>query len=233
MARKKQETEKRHVLPLPEKASPDYFRAAVRNCIIAYEKLNSDSMALDYCKITDKRLRILILDDEEYKAETRSIYARQRLEEIEEVEHLAWLAGAEDDYTEEETDGEGEFVHPSEREKVSAKKITTADKDMLNMRFKAAQLKRDMLKDMANIAGDTERDAVNFMFIPIAREEFEKLLTVEISEGSNDADIEALLGTKEDVPVGTVALDTADRIDELSDNELFAVLPGGDIREKE
>jgi hypothetical protein len=232
VARKKQGTEKKHILPLPEKDSPDYFRTAVRNCITAYEELNNDTMALNFCKITDKRLRALVLDDAEYKAETRSIYARQRLAEIEEIEYLAELASAADMDDDADTDT-GEFVHPSERGiKRRRSKAVIADKDMLNIRFKAAQLKREMLKDMANVAGDTERDAVNFIFVPITRDDFERLLTVEISEGSNDADIDALIGVREDVPVGTKGLDTADAEDGTFDDDMVEVLPGGEIREK-
>jgi hypothetical protein len=221
-------TKKRHVLPLPDSGSPDYFRSVVRNCITAYERLNSDSMALDYCKVADKRLRAMVLDDAEYKSETKSIYARQRIEEIEKIEYLEQLAGGIDDNLAED---DGGFVHPSDRGKSSTKKVTTADKDMLNMRFKAAQIKRDILKDMANTAADSERDAVNFIFIPVAREEFEKLLTVEISEGSNDADLDELIGVKEDVPAGSAGMDTASGTAELDGSGLFEVLPGGEIRE--
>jgi hypothetical protein len=228
MPKKKQETEKKHLLPIPDKGSPDYFRVVVKNCITAYEKLPNNSMALDYCKIADKRLRAMILDDEEYKTETRNIYARQRLQEIEEIEYLASLSSNEE---EDDDEGEAEFVHPSERGNKPAKKTKTADKDMINMRFKAVQMKRDMFADLANAVGDVEQNAINFMEIPITVQEFDRLLTVEMSEGTDEADIDSLIGTKEDIPGGTATLDGD--IDSADSDSLFEVLPGGEIREKD
>ena len=235
MPRKKktEETEKTINAPLSDKDSPDYFAALVQNCIGAYEKLNNDSLALDYCKVSDKRLRVMILDDEEYKRETKSIYARQRLEEVQELEYLANLAANEDA----DEDDEGEYIHPSERGKKRTKKSITIDKDRLNMRFKAAQIKREIMKEMAEAAGDTESHAVNFLFVPITREEFEKLATAEINYGTDNADFDELVGKKEEIPAGTSGkLHTGStartKIVVENDDDFFDVLPNGEIVER-
>jgi len=209
--------------PLPERNDPGYFRALVGNCVRAYEKLSNDGLALDYCKVADKKLRAMILNDEEYKAETRNIYARQRLEEMEEVEYLASLAANDGMDGDEEDD---DHYAPRDGEKKS-KKITGADKDMINMRFKAAQMKRELRAERSKMEGDNERDTINFMFIPVTREEFEKLATVEIHQGSDEADFGALIGTKEDVPTGSLQQN-----EKTQDGGYFDVLPNGEIVER-
>lgn len=218
-------------IPLPDKDSPDYFKALVQSCINAYAKLNNDSLALDFCKISDKRLRVMILDDEEYKRETKSIYARQRLAEVEELEHLASLA-AEDD----EGGEGGKYLHPSERGKKGAQKNAAADRDKLNMRFKAAQMKREIMKEMAAVAGSLEQDSVNLMYVPAARDELERLLTVEISAGVEDVDLDKLIGAKEDMPAGTSGKlrtgGTAKTPVQEEDDDFFEVLPNGEIVER-
>jgi hypothetical protein len=220
--------------PLPEKNDPDYFRSLVKDCVAAYEKLNNDSLAMDFCKVVDRRLRALILDDEEYRRETKSIYARQRLEEVQELDYLAGLAANEE--VEDENEDDEEWVHPSERGK-KGKKVAPVDRDMLNIRFKALQLKRDAMRDMANVAGDAERDTVNHVFMSVGRGEFEKLVTIEISNGSGDADFEELVGKKEDMPVGTsgklVAGNTAKtKPKEDNADDFFDILEDGTIVEK-
>jgi len=231
MPRKKKAEEKSAPAPLPEEGSPDYFRALVKNCVAAYEKLNNDSLAIDFCKVTDKRLRALILDDEEYKRETKSIYARQRLAEVEELDYLASLAANE----EAEDDEDEGWTHPSERGKKGSKKKTAAvDRDMLNIRFKALQLKREAMKDMASVAGDAERDTINHVFLPVSKDEVEKLLVVEIDRGSGDVDFEDLVGKKEDMPAGSGGkLHTGSTgKTKTEDVDFFDVLEDGTIMEK-
>ena len=221
---------------LPGKDSPDYFNTLVQSCIAAYEKLNNDSLALDYCKVVDRRLRVLILDDPVYRQETKSIYAQQRLQEIEEIEYLSSLASSSDVEDGDDTNKKDEYVHPSERgKKKKTEKSTAVDRDMLNMRFKAAQMTRELRKDMANAAGDTESHAVNFLFVPILREEFEKLATVEIDQGSGDADFAELLGTKEVMPEGSSGRLRAEstKRTQVEADDFFDVLPDGTVVEKD
>lgn len=233
MPRKKSAPEEL-VPSLPAKDSPDYFNALVQNCIAAYEKLNNDSLALDYCKVVDKRLRVLVLDDATYKQETKSIYARQRLQEIEEIEYLSSLASS-GDAEGEDADTKDGYVHPSERgKKKKVEKSTAVDRDMLNMRFKAAQMTRELRKDMAAVAGDVESHAVNFLFVPVSREEFERLATVEIDQGSDEADFAELLGRKELMPEGSSGRLRAEgtKHTEVEDDDFFDVMQDGTIVEK-
>jgi hypothetical protein len=212
--------------PLFDKGDPGFFRSLVKECIAAYEKLPNDGLALDYCKVSDRKLRALILADEEYKAETRNIYARQRFQEVEEIEHLEKLASNEasddaDDYYELRDGGK------------KSKKASGADKDMLNMRFKAAQMKRELRAELADMPGSGEQDMVNLMFVLVEREEFEKLVTAEISMGTGDADIDALIGTKEELPDGTAENMTARGKTKVPDEEAeFDVLENGEIVER-
>jgi len=213
--------------PLPEKDSPGYFRALVNNCVRAYEKSSNDGLALDLCKVADKKLRAMILNDEEYKVETKNIYARQRIEEMEEVEYLASVA-ANGGMDEDEEDDDDDHYAPRDGER-KPKKLTGVDKDMINMQFKAAQMKRELRAELSKAEGDNERDAINFMFIPITREEFEELATVEINQGSNDADFDALMGAKEEVPSGSLQMKGSTK---LQDEDYFDVLPDGEIVER-
>ena len=176
----------------------DDFESIVNNCIEAYEKLNNDTLALDFCKISDKRLRTMVLNDENYKKETKAIYARQRLGEIEELEYLSKLAVTEDD------DEDDDFIHPGDKQR--NKGITSIDRDMLNIRFKAAQMRREYRSELASAAGDAERDTVNFLFIPVTREEQEKIISIEIHGGSEDVDLSVLTSKKEEMPTGTSEL---------------------------
>jgi len=196
----------------------------VRNCVKAYEKLSNDGLALDFCKVADKKLRAMILNDEEYKAETKNIYARQRLEEMEEVEYLASLAA--NDGMGEDDDEDDDHYAPRDGEK-RPKKITGADKDMINMRFRAAQMKREIRAELSKAGGDSERDMVCMMTVLVTRGEMENLMLVDINEGSDSADIDELIETKEEVPVGTVGRTKAE-----IDDDCFDVLPNGEIVER-
>jgi len=210
--------------PLPEKNNPGYFRALVRNCIRAYEKLSNDGLALDFCKVADKKLRAMILNDGEYKAETKNIYARQRLEEMEEVEYLASLAANGGMGGDDEDD---DHYAPRDGER-RPKKITGADKDMINMQFKAAQMKRELRAEMYKKEGDSERDMVYMMTVSVTREEMENLVLTDINEGSDNGDIDGLIGTKDEVPVGTIGKIQSD----ADDKDYFEILPNGEIVER-
>ena len=201
MPRKKQETKKTRLPSLPDKNSPDYFRALVRNCIAAYSRFTNDGLSLDYCKVIDQKLRAMVLADDEYKCETKSIYAQQRLEELEEFEELKRLAANE----EEDDDGDDRYndaADPRNRGRAGKRK-RAVDKDTLTMRFKAAQLKREIRAETASASHDVERDALFVMFVYMTREEFDRLNEAEVHPGGSDDDLEDLAGHKEAVPEGT------------------------------
>jgi hypothetical protein len=184
MARKKQETEKLHFLALPGEGSPAYFRVVVRNCITAYSRLLNDKLALDYNKVVGKT-RALVLADMEYQCETRSIYSKRMWEEVDEIERLVEIA---DNMDEGDSQPEIERNDPRNRGKEAKKKKTTiADKDMLNMQFKALQARRELLNLSADNERAAETDAVNLMYVALTDDEFSKLKQVEVFRGMDDA----------------------------------------------
>ena len=94
-----------------------------------------------------------------------------------------------------------EHYEPRDGKKPEKKVIN--DKDMLNMRFKAAQMKRELRSEMIKTEGDVEVNAVNMEYIPITREEYLRLLEAELVEGTDEVDLDELLDRKEAVPEGT------------------------------
>jgi hypothetical protein len=207
---------------LPQQDAPDYFRLLVRNCIETYKELPNDAMCLDYNKVSGK-LRALVLDDEEYKQETRNIYAKQRLEELHEIDNLAKLALSEDMDEEDE----------DPRSKGKKSKIRGADKDMLNMRFKAAQMRRELIASLNENNNASERDAVNLLFVNMAREEIERSIRNEIDDGDADGALDELTGGKEEAPEGSGdKLRTRGQNEPLDDGDFFETLPDGEIIER-
>jgi hypothetical protein len=206
---------------LPQESSPDYFRLLVRNCIETYKKLPNDAMCLDYNRVSGKT-RAMILDDDEYKKETRNIYAQQQLEAISEIDYLARLASS---------DGDDEEDDPRSRGK--KKKVSGADKDMLNMRFKAAQMKRELIAAMNEDNSASERDATHLMFIGMLREDIEKSARAEIYDGDADGALDELTSREEDAPEGTSGkVRNNGRNVPLEDEDFFNTLPNGEIVER-
>jgi hypothetical protein len=167
--------------PLPKitnlpknKNSQDYFRALVNNCIAAYARTYNDKLSLDYNQVMGK-MRSMVLDDEEYQKQTRSLRARRIIEEAEELDALEALAEGIDDYDEDDPDS----YDP--RKKKSKK--TSADKDEINLRFKLAQERRSFLKLDSRSDETDETEALNLFFVPVTREEMAKLETAEINDG--------------------------------------------------
>jgi hypothetical protein len=205
---------------LPEQDSPDYFRLLVRNCIETYKELPNDTKCLDYNRVSGK-LRALVLDDEEYRQETRNIHARQRLEELREIDHLAKLAFNEDD---DDTDFRG---------RGRKKKVSCADKDMLTIRFKAAQMRRELIAALDENNGASEQDALNLMFVGMTREEIEKSAKDEIYEGDADEALGELVNGKEEAPEGTSGkTPLSGKSKPLDDEDFFDVFESGEIVER-
>jgi hypothetical protein len=212
---------------LPRQNSPDYFRTLVRNCIETYKYLPNDAMCLDYNRVSGK-LRALVLDDEEYKQETRNIYARQRLEELNEIDVLAKLT------THERENGADEgAMEEDPRDRKTRKKGNVIDKDSLTMRFKAAQMRRELIASLNDNDNASERDAVNFLFVAMTREEVDKNVRLELHEGSDDDALDELTTPKEEAPEGTSGkIRERGQSGALSDEDFFETLPDGEIVEK-
>jgi hypothetical protein len=208
---------------LPQESSPDYFRILVRNCIETYKKLPNDAMCLDYNKVSGK-LRAMILDDDEYKKETRNIYAQQQLEAISEIDYLASLASssADDD-------------NDDPRSRGKKKKVSGADKDMLNMRFKAAQMKRELIAAMNNDNAGSETDIIHLLWVPITAEELAQYRTTEVNAGGNEDGLAELTNSKEEMPEGTGGkIRTKGQTESLEDEDFFDINPEtGEITERD
>jgi hypothetical protein len=207
---------------LPQENSPDYFRALVRNCIETYKKLPNDAMCLDYNKVSG-RLRAMILDDGEYKKETRNIYAQQQLEAISEIDYLASLASGGED---------GDDGDPRSRGR--KKKVSGADKDMLNMRFKAAQMKRELISQMNNDSVGSEADIVHLLWVPVTAEELARYRTTEVNDGGDEDGLAELTSNKEEMPEGTGGKTRArGQTESLEDGDFFDMDPEtGEITER-
>jgi hypothetical protein len=205
----------------PGQDSPDSFRLLVRSCIETYKELPNDAKCLDYNRVAGK-LRALVLDDEEYKRETRNIYARQCLEELREISSFTKNPlGMEEDEDGRDPRGKGK------------KKISTADKDVLAMRIKAVQMRREIIASMNEDGGAAERDAVNFLYVAMSVEEVVKGARSEIYEGGDDGDLDALTGSKEEAPEGTSGkIRGTGKTGQPDDGEFFETLADGEIVEK-
>jgi hypothetical protein len=204
----------------PRQDEPDEFRILVRSCIETYKELPNDAMCLDYNRVSGK-LRALVLDDEEYKRETRNIYANQLLRELRELDSLSKLSAVEDE------------DNDDPRARWNGKKSRGTDKDALNMRFKAAQMRRELIASLNADNASSERDAVNMLFVGMTREEIEKGISHEIFGGSSDGALDSLAGPKEEAPEGTGGKLRAKGQDgPLEDGDFFDTLPDGEIVER-
>jgi hypothetical protein len=207
---------------LPKQTASGYFRTLVYNCIETYKELPNDAMCLDYNRVSGK-LRALVLDDEEYKRETRNIYAKQQLEELRELDDLTKFSSNE------EPDEDEYDPHDTGKKK----KRSTADKDMVTMRFKAAQMRRELIAALNDNNNASERDAVNLLFVGMLREEIEKSAKDEIYEGGSDDALGDLTNPKEEAPEGTSGKTrNTGKTDALNDKDFFDVLPDGGIVER-
>jgi hypothetical protein len=176
---------------LPGEKHKDYFDVLIENCITAYGKFFNDKLALDLNKVVGK-MRTLVLEDRRYVQETRSLKAKQMLDEISEIEYISSIASGRDTGT-----GGND---PRARD---GKLKTTVDRDMLNMRFKAAQMRRELLSLSAATEEAEEKDSVNIFFVAASRDDLEQLQTLEFEEGKDDGDFDALLDRKEKAPEGS------------------------------
>jgi hypothetical protein len=76
-----------------------------------------------------------------------------------------------------------------------------------------------------------EKDAINIFFVPVTEEEVLKMRTVEIHEGSEDADMEDLMGQKEEVPEGTSGKMRIKAKTKAPEREAYRELDDGTIEE--
>lgn len=136
--------------------------------IEAYRIVYKDSVAMDACKVP-KDVRIRMLDDPEYIAETKAIKAHLFIDQLDELDNV--IAGNYDN-----------------SEKGSDRSATV---------LRCLELKQKLLLEDLNVTKD-ESNALNVTFVSMNREDFEALETVEINEGGNSNELGADFGGKEE-----------------------------------
>lgn len=136
--------------------------------IAKYKIVYKDSVAMDACKVP-KDIRIRMLDDPEYIAETKAIKASLFIDQLDILDGV--LGGSY-----------------SDPEKVGDRSATV---------LKALEMKQKLLLEDLNVTKD-ESNALNVTYIAMNREDFEALDTVEINEGGNSNELGADFGGKEE-----------------------------------
>ena len=150
-----------------------------------------DSVAMDACKVP-KDIRIRMLDDPEYVAETKAIKAHLFIDQLEELDRI--VVGTYDN-----------------SEKGSDRSATV---------LRCLELKQKLLLEDLNVTKD-ESNALNVAFIAMTKEDFEALDTVEINEGGNSRELSADFGVNDDTDSFEARLkaDAKQRLKELDDKK--------------
>jgi len=146
-----------------------YSHDKIPEVLAAFELLLNDSMALDYCGITGKE-RKLILNDAVFAREARKIKAGKYLEEIKDINEIVKSLGRT------KSDDNARF--------------TDGDEDptkMITLKMKATSMRREMLSLSSNDKETEESESLNIFFIDITKEEFERMLNIEIHEGDSNS----------------------------------------------
>ncbi len=133
-----------------------------------YRIIYKDSLAMDICKVP-KDVRIRMLEDPEYIAETKAIKAGLFVDQLNTLD------------------------------KVLAETYNHSEKgtDMSGTVLKALEMKQKLLLEDINITKD-ESNALNVAFVAMSREDFESLETVEVNHGGNSREIGADFGVSDD-----------------------------------
>lgn len=150
-----------------------------------------DSVAMDACKVP-KDIRIRMLEDPEYIAETKAIKAHLFIDQLEELDKI--VVGTYDN-----------------SEKGSDRSATV---------LRCLELKQKLLLEDLNVTKD-ESNALNVAFIAMTKEDFEALDTVEVNEGGNSKELGADFGVSEDTDSFEARLkaDAKQRLKELEDKK--------------
>lgn len=150
-----------------------------------------DSVAMDACKVP-KDVRIRMLEDPEYIAETKAIKAHLFIDQLEELSNI--IAGTYDN-----------------SEKGSDRSATV---------LRCLELKQKLLLEDLNVNKD-ESNALNVAFIAMSREDFEALDTVEVNHGGNSREIGADFGTSDenDSFEARLKADAKQRLKDLEDKK--------------
>lgn len=170
--------------------SSDYVN--LRNEVIKKFKIvYKDSVAMDACKVP-KDVRIRMLEDPEYIAETKATKAYLFINQLEELDNV--IAGNYDN-----------------SEKGSDRSATV---------LRCLELKQKLLLEDLNVTKD-ESNALNVSFIAMSKEDFEALNTVEINQGGNSRELSADFGVNDETDSFEARLkaDAKQRLKELEDKK--------------
>ena len=137
--------------------------------LAAYELLLNDAMALDYCGITGKD-RKLILNDPVFSSEARKIKAGKYIEEIKDINNIIKTLNVTQ--TKENARIGDEPEDPTK---------------IITLKMKVASMRREMLSLTSSDTETEESESLNIFFIDVTREDFERMLNVEIHEGDENA----------------------------------------------
>jgi hypothetical protein len=134
----------------------------------AFKLLLTDSMALDYCGNTGKDRKI-ILNDPEFTKEARRLKAEKYIEEINDINSIIKSLGRSNNENARFSDGD------------------EAPTKILNLKMKVTAMRREMLSLTSSDTETEESESLNIFFIDVTREDFERMLNVEIHEGDENA----------------------------------------------
>lgn len=162
-----------------------------KEVIEKFKILYKDALAMDMCKVP-KDVRLRMLEDPEYIAETKAIRASLFVEQLETLDNIL------------------------------AETYNHSDKgiDMSGTILKALEMKQKLLLEDLNITKD-ESNALNVAFISMSREDFEALDTVEVNKGGNSRELSADFGVSEDTDSFEARLkaDAKQRLKELEESK--------------
>lgn len=142
-----------------------YTHPRIPEVLEAFELLLNDSMALDYCGITGKD-RKLILNSPDFIRESRRIKAEKYIEEIKDINGIIKSLGKS------KVDENARFSDGDE----DPTKIIT-------LKMKVTAMRREMLQLSSSDKEGEESESLNIFFIDVSREEFERMMNVEIHDG--------------------------------------------------
>lgn len=146
---------------------------------------------MDACKVP-KDVRIRMLEDPEYIAETKATKAYLFINQLEELDNV--IAGNYDN-----------------SEKGSDRSATV---------LRCLELKQKLLLEDLNVTKD-ESNALNVSFIAMSKEDFEALDSVEINQGGNSRELSADFGVNDETDSFEARLkaDAKQRLKELEDKK--------------
>lgn len=150
-----------------------------------------DAVAMDACKVP-KDVRLRMLEDPEYIAETKAIKAHLFIDQLEELDKI--VVGTYDN-----------------SEKGSDRSATV---------LRCLELKQKLLLEDLNVNKD-ESNALNVAYIAMTKEDFEALDSVEINKGGNSRELSSDFGVNDDTDSFEARLkkDAQERLKELDDKK--------------